>query len=205
MKNVILLGSGGHAKVLLETLRLCDVPVIGVCCPELVEKQLSSWEALPVLGADDALDNVSPADTCLVNGVGMLPGSSVRRELHNKMVARGFEFASAVHPSAVISPSATLAPGSQVMAGAVIQADCVIADNVIINTRASLDHGCEVAAHSHIAPGATVCGDVSVGTSVFIGAGATVIQGLTLGEATVVGAGAVVRKDLAANSRHVAR
>jgi len=78
------------------------------------------------------------------------------------------------------------------MAGAVVQAGCRIGENVIVNTRASIDHDCDIEAHAHVAPGAVLSGCVHVGERAHIGAGATVIQGLTIGAGAIVGAGAVV-------------
>jgi len=103
-----------------------------------------------------------------------------------------------VHPTAWIDPSAVLNEGAQVMAGAVIQADTSVGLNSIINTQASLDHDCCLGAHVHVAPGATLCGNVQVQDRAFIASGATVIQGLTVEEGAVVGAGAVLVRNLAA-------
>ena len=85
------------------------------------------------------------------------------------------------------------------MAGAIIQADVVIGENSIINTRASVDHDCQLGCDVHVAPGATLCGGVFLADRVFVASGATVIQGLSIGEGAVVGAGVAVVRDLAAH------
>lgn len=200
MQDVILLGAGGHAKVVLDMLHLAPVNLLGVVCPLLCSQQVKQWRGLAVLGDDDVLRGYNTAQVKLVNGVGMMPQSHARRRLFEAARQAGFEFINLVHPSAVVSGTVQLGQGVQIMAGAVIQADSKIADNVIINSSAVIEHDCLIAAHCHIAPGAVLCGQVAAAEQVFLGAGATVIQGIHLGVGAVVGAGTVVVRDVAAHA-----
>ncbi len=192
MIPVILLGAGGHAKVVLEILLMNGIAVQGVICPQLAAAQQTHWRGIAVLGADEVLDNLSPDAVLLANGLGMLPNQLRRMHLFLKMKSAGFHFVQVLHPTAVISDTAQLGEGVHVFAGAVIQADSVVADNVIVNTRAVVEHDAVIGAHSHIAPGAVICGHAQVGCEVFVGAGATVIQSISIGNQAVIGAGAVV-------------
>ncbi|MDE3740188.1 acetyltransferase [Pseudomonas resinovorans] len=196
--SLVILGAGGHAKVLLSLVQATGLNVCGVCDPELAQQGVSQWRGIKVLGGDEVLETIDPATTELINGIGQLVGSTGRRRVFERLIAKGFRFPVLVHPAAWVDATAVLHEGVQVMAGAVIQSDTVIGPNSIINTGASLDHDCCLGAHVHVAPGATLCGSVRVYDRAFIAAGATVIQGLTVGEEAVVGAGAVVVRDLAA-------
>lgn len=195
---LIMLGAGGHAKVLLSLAQASGLNVIGVCDPELAEQGCDQWRGVRVLGGDEALDAFDPASVGLINGIGQLVGSTGRRKVFERLKAKGFRFPVLVHPTAWVDPSAVLNEGAQVMAGAVIQADTSVGLNSIINTQASVDHDCYLGAHVHVAPGATLCGNVQVQDLAFIASGATVIQGLTVEEGAVVGAGAVLVRNLAA-------
>lgn len=194
---LIMLGAGGHAKVLLSLARASGLNVIGICDPALEQQAVAQWRGIAVLGGDEVLDSVDPASVGLVNCVGQLVGSSIRGRIFDRFKARGFSFPALVHPTAWIDPSVVLNEGAQVMAGAVVQADVIINCNSIINTGATLDHDCRIGANVHVAPGATLCGNVVVEDRAFIGSGATVIQGITVGEEAVVGAGVVLVRDLA--------
>lgn len=196
--NMVMLGAGGHAKVLLSLAKASGLHVIGVCDPELHRSGVLIWRGITVLGGDDELGSLDPSRVGLINGIGQVVGSNLRRTIYESAVAKGFQFPPLIHPSACVDDSAVLGQGVQIMAGAIIQPDVTLGCNTIINTRASVDHDCNVAAHVHIAPGATLCGNVQIGTGAFVGAGATVIQGLMLGECAVVGAGTVMVRDLAA-------
>lgn len=102
------------------------------------------------------------------------------------------QYATAIHPTAIVSPSAKIGEGTVVMPGAIINADAVIGKHCIINTGASVDHECVVGDYCHIAPHASLCGQVHVGEGTLIGVGASVIPCIEIGEWCTVGAGAAV-------------
>lgn len=193
----VLLGAGGHARVLVALARANGHPVLGVCDPMLAADAVSHWEGLDVLGDDDALDRFPPGRVTLILGVGQLAAGTLRERLYAMWRARGYDFPALVHPVAWVAPGVMLNNGVQVMAGAMIQPGCVVGENSIVNTRASIDHDCQIGCDVHVAPGATLCGTVTIGAGAFIGAGATVIQGLRIGAHAVVGAGVTLVRDLA--------
>lgn len=188
---VVMLGAGGHAKVLLALSQACGQPVAGVCDPQLSKAGAAVWRGIPVLGGDEALDGIDPQAFGLINGIGQLPKQSTRQRLYESCREKGFAFPSLVHPYAWVAEDVTLSDGVQVMAGVVIQPACVIGMNTIINTRASVDHDCRIGSHVHIAPGAVLCGSVGIDDGVYIGAGATIIQGISIGRGAIAGAGVV--------------
>ncbi|MEL7564375.1 MAG: acetyltransferase [Dehalobacterium sp.] len=188
---VIVLGMGGHAKVLIDVLRLRKVEVIGFTDSKkpLI---LSSSLGMKYLGTDDIVLNYEPNRIQLVNGLGSVGKTEKRRQLFEKFKDRGYSFATLVHPSAIIAFDVALNEGVQVMAGAIIQSGCSIGENTIINTKVSLDHECNVGSHVHLAPGVTVSGGVKIDEGVHIGTGATVIQEVSIGKNSIIGAGALV-------------
>lgn len=101
-------------------------------------------------------------------------------------------FATLIHPSATVSASSVIGSGTVIMAGSVIQARTRIGKHCIVNSQAVVDHDCVIGDFSHIAPGSTLCGGVSVGSGSLIGAGSTVIPSVKIGSNVVVGAGATV-------------
>ncbi|MBY0471650.1 acetyltransferase [bacterium] len=192
-KALIIIGGGGHARVLADLLAQCQRQVRGYT--DLSETSLSS--SVSYLGTDEALVQLQPTEVELVNGVGSTSDTSVRAKIFEIYQAKGFRFATLVHPSAILPLKYQLGEGSQVMAGAVIQTGVEIAVNSIVNTRASIDHDCQLGAHVHVAPGVTLSGGVVVGDRAHIGTGASVIQGIRIGSGAIVGAGATVTRDVA--------
>jgi UDP-perosamine 4-acetyltransferase len=199
-RPVIVLGAGGHAKVLINALQLCSIDILGITAPDptLVGQIILG---VPVIGTDDELKKYSAQEVHLVNGLGSVGLPVARRRLYDAFKKAGFEFATVVHPSAVVAPDVRVGEGAQIMAGAVLQPGICLGDNVIINTRASLDHDCHIGNHAHIAPGATLSGEVQAGVGVHVGTGASIIQGVKVGDGSLVGAGSVVLKDILAGVR----
>lgn len=195
MMPVILIGAGGHAKVLIEALRLANIPIVGIvdAQPDL---RGTSILGVPVVGGDDVIDRHSPEQVMLVNAIGSIRQPERRVSLFETYHRKGYRFQSVVHPSAVISLETLLGEGAQVMAGVIIQPGVRVCRNTIVNTRTSIDHDCIICDHAHLAPGVTLSGGVTVGRGSHIGAGATVIQGITIGSGSMVGAGAVVIRDV---------
>ena len=195
-RPLVLLGAGGHARVLAALARASGLPVLGVCDSTLAADRISRWADLDVLGDDGALEQFPPDRVALMLGIGQLATGNLRERLYAAWRARGYDFPALIHPSAWIAPGVVLGDGVQVMAGVVIQPGCTIGENSIVNTRAGVDHDCRIGRDVHVAPGATLCGTVTIGDGAFIGAGATVIQGLRVGTRAVVGAGVTLVQDL---------
>jgi sugar O-acyltransferase (sialic acid O-acetyltransferase NeuD family) len=192
---VIILGGGGHAKVLIDTLLLQSISIIGIVLPS-TENKSKKIMGIEIIGEESELDKYSPDQVELVNGVGSIGSMTKRKEVYERFTLLGYRFANVVHPSAIIASDVELSEGVQVMAGAIIQTGCRIGANTIINTKASVDHDCLINNHVHISPGSTLSGGVRVHQGVHIGTGATIIQGIVIGESSLVSAGAVVVKDV---------
>jgi len=192
---VIVIGAGGHAKVLVDALLASSAVIAGIVDsdPALIRTTILG---VPVIGGDDVVGDFTTSEVRLVNGLGSVGLPAKRQQLFERFKGLGHTFASVVHPSAVVAPDVEIGEGSQIMAGAVVQPGCRIGVNVIINTRASVDHDCVVGDHVHIAPGVTLSGAVTVGEGTHIGTGATVIQGISVGSGALVAAGSVVIRDV---------
>lgn len=197
-RPVIVVGVGGHAKVVLASLLALDTRVVALvdANPRLIGTELLGCR---VAGSDDSVFDHDPNDVLLVNGVGSIDRPIARYNVFQRMKDKGYRFATVVDPHAIICSDVGLGEGSQVMAGAVIQPGCRLGVNSIVSTRAALDHDCVIGAHAHVAPGAVVSGGVSVGDFAHVGAGAVVRQGISVGQRALIGIGAAVVSDVAAN------
>jgi UDP-perosamine 4-acetyltransferase len=199
MRPVIVLGAGGHAKVVIAALKAAGVEIIGVTDPDS-KTHGRRVLGVKVLGGDEVAMKRKPDQVVLVNGVGSTRPSPQRRDTFERFKRAGFTFRAVIHPSAVIGPEVEIGEGAQVMAGAVVQPGCRIGHDAIINTRASVDHDCVVGDHAHVAPGVVLGGGVLVGDGAHVGAGATVIQCANIGDGALIAAGATVVADVAAGS-----
>lgn len=192
---VLILGAGGHAKVLVDALLASSAVIAGIVDPDpaLLGTQILGVQ---VLGGDDLVSEFPQTEILLINGLGSVGLPIGRQKLFQRFKALDYNFATVIHPAAVVAPDVLLGEGTQIMAGAVIQPGTCIGKNVIVNTRASIDHDCTIGDDVHIAPGVTLSGGVVIEDFCHIGTGATVIQGISIGLGSVVGSGALVIKDV---------
>jgi UDP-perosamine 4-acetyltransferase len=191
---IIILGGGGHARVLMEVLFLRHRQVLGYTSPDDGGKVLSD---LSRLGDDRAVLKYGPDRVKLVNALGSVASTLPRKRLFEFFETKGYRFESVIHPSAVTASDVRCYQGAQIMAGAVVQPGSRLGANSIVNTGAMVDHDCHIGAHVHIAPGVVLSGGVYVEDEAHIGTGAVVIQGVVIGVGSTVGAGAVVLRDVA--------
>lgn len=187
-KRVVVIGAGGHAKVVLATLQAC-----GYAVSMIVDDDPAKWGrnllGVPVHGGTLELLHVPGVRAVIAVG-----DNAAREAIAERL--RDVEWLTLVHPGAYVHPSVHIDPGTVVFAGAVIQPDSRIGAHVIVNTTASVDHDCIVGDCSHLAPGVHLAGNVRVGRGAFLGIGSVVAPGLRIGDWTTVGAGAVVVTDL---------
>ncbi len=193
---VVIVGAGGHAKVVIELVRAAGFyQILGCTDPEM---KSAGVLGVPVLGSDDVLGQVLSEGTR--HAFLAIGDNAARQSVGAKVRALGFELINAISPHALISPTAILGAGIAIMNGAVVNACTRLGDFAIVNTGAVVDHDCEIGAGVHLGPGSTLAGTVKVGSGAFVGAGATIVPGITIGEGATIGAGAVVIHDVPAGA-----
>lgn len=190
---VIILGGGGHAKVLLEVLLLRHREVLGYTS---LDGEAKTVLGILRLGDDKVVLEYAPDKLRLVNGVGSIGSASSRKRLFDRFQSKGYCFEDVIHPAAVMAADVRLGEGVQIMAGTVVQPGSRVGANAIVNTGAVVDHDCDIGAHVHVAPGAVLSGGVRIQDEAHVGTGAVIIQGLVIGAGSLVGAGAVVVRDV---------
>jgi UDP-perosamine 4-acetyltransferase len=191
-KELVIIGTGGHAKVVIELIRAEGKYQIKGCTG-LGETGFVLGD-VPILGTDRVLPGL------LANGTKKafvaIGDNHLRLRLLAKFLEMGFELINAISPHAVVSPSASLGRGIAIMAGAIINASVEIGDGAIINTNAGVDHDCRIGSGAHVGPGSALAGNVDIGRESFLGAGTCVIPGVRIGSRAIVGAGSVVVREI---------
>jgi sugar O-acyltransferase (sialic acid O-acetyltransferase NeuD family) len=196
MKNIVLFGSGGHAKVIADIVKKGKLfQILGL---------IDSNQALgtfcfgyPVLGSDDEISDLINKHS--IDGGVIAVGDNWSRHLITQNILKmvpDFHFVKAIHPSAQIASQVTIKRGTVVMPGAVINSCTEIGEFCIINTNSSVDHDNVFGNYSSIMPNAATGGGVRVGEFSVLGMGASVIQETRIGAYTVIGAGSVLLENI---------
>ena len=197
MTALLLLGAGGHARVVAETAmasrRFCRIAFLDDRCSRAA--QLPDQLGWPVIGPlSAALDpQIRHQFSAALVAIG---DADIRVQYLQRLAAAGYELPVVIHPTAWLSPSAQFGNGTVVFAQAVIQAQAVIGSGAILNTSCSVDHDAQLGDGVHICPGARLAGEVQVGDRSWIGMGSSVIEQIHIGADVTVGAGAAVVRDL---------
>lgn len=194
MTTVLLVGGGGHAKVVIDVLRAAGFEVAGFLDPDPAAAPI---EGVRRLGGD--ADAPALREQGLTHALVALGDNRLRRRIGERLREDGFTLVTAVHPSAVVSSSAWIGAGVVVMPQAVINAAARVGDHVIVNTGAIVEHDCVLGAGVHLAPRSAMGGGCELGEEAFFGLGAVARPLSRIGARAVVGAGAVVIGAIAAD------
>ncbi|MFC1478506.1 acetyltransferase [Candidatus Margulisiibacteriota bacterium] len=195
MKKVLIYGSGGHGKVVLDILLSAGEKDIAGFVDDSPGKAGQEINGYPVLGTlSQITDNKDNYQVAL--GIG---DNKIREKTYLKARDLGFEVVQAVHPTAVVSQNVEMGEGVVVMPGAVVNANTVLGNGVVVNTGATVDHDCNLEQFSQVWPGANLAGTVHLGEYSYVGTGAAIIQSINIGKNVIVGAGAVVISDIPDN------
>lgn len=184
MIDTLLVGAGGHAKVVREIVEQSGHRIAAYAAPDEC-----SWLEFPRY--DDHAPILDHVPQAFVMGIGGVTPDKLRRrlDLYHSWLNRGLAPLIVLHPSAVVSKSAEVEDGSCVLAGAVLQPSVRIGEAAIINTRAVIEHDAHVGEGAHIAPGAVVLAEARIGPTAMIGAQAIVLPRAVVPHGAFVRAG----------------
>ncbi|MBC8334519.1 MAG: acetyltransferase [Anaerolineales bacterium] len=197
MENILIIGSGGHAKVIIDIVEKEGLyNIVG-----LLNKQPNTNEKIlgyDLLGREEDLPKLVKVHA--IQGIIIAVGDNFTRE---KVVSIAKEkcpelkFFSAIHPQASIASDASIGQGTVIMAGVSVNPTSSIGEFCILNTNSSLDHDSQMGDFTSLAPGVIVGGECQIGEFSAINIGAILIPRITIGKHSVVGAGSLVNKSVA--------
>jgi acetyltransferase EpsM len=190
-ERIAVLGAGGHAAVIIATLRAMGRDVTALF-DDALERQHGNVLGIPLCGPISEVTTSSC--THAIIGVG---DNAARRRISREIDSHStnIEWTTAVHPFSYVHPDVALGGGTVVFAGGIVQPGATIGAHVILNTKASVDHHCHVGDYAHIADG-HLGGGVTLGEGVVLALGSSVLPGRRIGDWAVVGGGAVVTRDV---------
>lgn len=192
MKQLAIIGAGGHGKV------IADIAVLNGY-EEIVflddNENMIECAGYPVIGRCKDAEKLTMD---LIIGIG---DAKIRKKIFMSLEKK--RMVTLIHPDAVVAKDTVIGTGSVIMAGAVINPGVRIGKGCIVNTCSSIDHDCNVGDFVHVAVGSHLCGMVAIGEGAWIGAGATVSNNLFICQDCVIGAGAVVVRDIVEKGTYV--
>jgi sugar O-acyltransferase (sialic acid O-acetyltransferase NeuD family) len=199
MEKIVLVGGGGHCKVVSSIiLENNNYEIVGIAD---VERKLGTEiNGIKINYTDDQLEQLyKKGIKNAVITVGSIGNSERRVRIYNMLKKIGFFLPIIISKHSIISRHISIGEGTVIMPGAIINSGARIGKNCIINTGAIIEHDCVVGNNAHIAPGVTLSGGVKIGDGAHVGTGSAIIQNVEIGKNTLIGAGSVVIKNIPKN------
>jgi sugar O-acyltransferase (sialic acid O-acetyltransferase NeuD family) len=196
-QNVILIGSGGHAKVVIDIIELENkYKIYGI----LTNDNVKNFCGYKVLGNDEKLlELIKKGIKNVAIGIGGFRDNILREKIYNKVFSLNFNIINAIHPSAIIARTAKLGNGVVIFAGVIINPDVKIFNNIIIATGSVIDHETTIENHCLISAGVTVGANVLIKEGSLCALGAKIISQKIIGKRVLIAAGSVVTKNISDN------
>ena len=186
MNRLVIIGAGGHGKVIADIAIKCEYENINFVDDNLVD----SCMGFPIIGTTSNLDNYDDGNTDFIIAIG---NNETRKKIAEEYDINWIKL---IHPSAIISTNVEIGTGTVVMANAVINAETVIGNHCIINTGSIVEHDNKIGKFVHISPNVSLGGNVIVDDLTHVGIGKTVKNNIVIKKNIVIGAGAVVTKNV---------
>lgn len=191
----VVVGAGGHAKVVIAAMR-----AMGLRVDAVLDDNPARWgevfHGAPIVGPIGELAGWPGARAVITLG------NNARR----RAVAEahpGVDWLTVIHPAAIVHESAGIGAGAMVMWRAVVEPDARVGAHAIVNTGAAVCHDARVGDYAHVSVTSTLAGGAAVGDGVFLGMNACVIGTARVGDWATVGAGASVVRDVPAGATAV--
>jgi len=193
MKKLLVIGAGGHGKVVVDTAQ--ETGQWNEIC--FLDDDVNKKNALcKIIGAVNRLPDFLAEFSEVIVAIG---DNKKRKQLLAWASELGYAIATIIHPRAFVSKFASVEKGVVIFAQAAINADSKIGFGGIINTSSTIEHDCVLGACVHISPNAVLAGGVKINEQSWIGAGSSVIEGVEIGVNVIIGAGSVVINDVVDN------
>ena len=193
MNRLIIIGAGGHGKVIADNA--LKNGYTDICFVD--DRATGKCMDFPIVGTSADIEKLNDGNTDFIIGIG---NNAVRKKIAEQY---DVNWVSLIHPSAQIAVNVSIGKGTAVMAGAVINACASVGEHCIINTRAVVEHDNVIEDYVHISPNAALGGTVHIGEQTHIGIGATVINNIDICGNCIIGAGAVVVRNIEEQGTYV--
>lgn len=188
MKKLILIGAGGYAKSVLDSLDIYHYDFVGF----IDDYKSGTHLGYKILG--DSITSIeNPNDYCYFVSI----GDNIKRQYwYDTLKQNNLSLINVIDPSAMVSKNATIGTGCFIGKTAIINSDAHIGNNCVVNTKALIEHGCRIQDNVNVSTNSVLNGDVKVEDGVFVGSCSVVNGQLIIGKGSTIGSGSVVVKNV---------
>lgn len=190
MRNLVIIGAGGHGKVCAEIAMAMkkwkNIYFLDDCFPR-VRKCLN----FEIVGKTNDFNKFKEADFFVAIG-----NNKVRSEFLLTLEKLDINIITLIHPSSIISTYSKIGDGTSIHQNAIINTDSKIGRGCIINTNAIVEHENYIDNFVHLSPGVNLGGQVKIGEYTWLGIGSTVINNINIDHEVIIGANSLILSDI---------
>ncbi len=188
MRDLLLIGAGGHAQSVIDIIECKNEWVIKglVGIDSEIDKEVLGYK---IIASDKQLERLRKKYNYAFISIGQIKSSILRREIAEQLENLKFEYPNIISPFSVISKYSKIGCGNFIGHGAIVNASVHIKNQCIINSKSLLEHGVIVDSYCHISTGVILNGDVQIGEGSFIGSGSIIREGVKIPPNTTISAG----------------
>lgn len=198
LKNLILIGAGGHAKSCIDIIEFCnEYSIIGLLDPSYINKNINkNIYNYSLIGTDEMIPELLIDENHFLITIGQIKNYNIRKNLFKLLEENNASIATIISPSSYVSKHSVVSKGTIVMNGAKIGPSSIIGKNCIINTNANIEHDVIIGSNCHISTSSTINGGCKIGDNVFIGSGTTINNGIEIVDNTIIASGSLINKSV---------
>lgn len=162
-QTVIIIGAGGHGKVIADTLsELSEFQLVGFVDDQVAIGSEVHLGVTCLGNVENILSGEVKADAYVV-GIG---NNTIRKNIHLQLEQSNLRCITLIHPRATVAPSVKLEDGAVVLQGAVVSTLSVLEKGCIIDAGSIVNHEAKIGAFSHLSVGTVICNNVTVNDGV---------------------------------------
>lgn len=190
MKNLILIGGGGHCKSCIDVIEKdASFNIKGIL--DLEQKIGDKILGYEIIGTDKDIENLLQNNSFIIT-LGQITNPDKRMAIFNKLTSLGADIPVIISPLAYVSKHSKINKGTIIFHHAVVNANAQVGNNCIINTKALIEHDAIIGDHCHISTAAIINGGVNVGDGTFFGSNAVSKEQIKIPERSFIKAGRLI-------------
>jgi sugar O-acyltransferase (sialic acid O-acetyltransferase NeuD family) len=192
MKEILLVGAGGHCKSCIEIIEEeKKFKIIGII--DNIKKR--SDFGYPIIGKDKDFAKIRKITKYACITIGQIKSSAPRRGVYEKLQKLNFKLPVIISPRAHVSKRAKLNQGTIVHHDVCINSNVKIGKNCIINTKSIIEHDVNIGDFCHISTRATVNGHTKIESDCFLGSCSVIKQNIKISKNKIIQANVFLKKD----------
>jgi sugar O-acyltransferase (sialic acid O-acetyltransferase NeuD family) len=196
LKNIIIFGSGDHAKVIFwELVEFKKYKIIGFFDYTKKERIVINYKNR-IYKSFNSYKKINKISN--LYGIIGLGTGSLRKEflINTQKVKLNIKWEKFISKFAVIKRNVKLDDGCVILSGSHINSNSIIGKHVLINSKCNVEHDNIIDDFATLSPSVTTAGNVKIGSNTYVGMGSNILGNIIIKNNVIIGAGSLVNKNL---------